>query len=295
MATTSTGPHWVPAVRGHELALDGTTLICRRSGDGQLLSSVPRAARASRAGERLTELRERLIRHEEECRSTVESWLLSAGGPIPAALLGRVWPDPAWRTSLAHLVVTVDGLTGVLTDVADDGRTTLLDVDGGAHTPPAGPVSLPHPVLLPDPDRWRKLLDTCELTQGIAQLARDVHHRPADVDPLATGVDDYAGSHFEELRDATARAVRQGCVMHGGFATLSVADGGVGVQARYWLGSDDPYSATETGRLLWVDGSERPVALGEIGPVAWSEGVRMATLIHAGGTHSPRTAGDPEG
>ncbi|WP_405798381.1 DUF4132 domain-containing protein [Streptomyces sp. NBC_01506] len=300
MSIHSTGPHWVPAVHGHELALDGSTLICRKSGSGQILKSVPRAARSSRVGERLIELRERLLRHEEECRATVESWM-SAGVPIPAALLGRVWPDPAWRDRLKHLAVTVGGVTGLLTDVADDGRTTLLEFgdggvdaqDGGVDTGdeagvtrtlPAGPLSLPHPVLLADAARWWKLLEIAELTQGIEQLEREVHHRPATADLRATSVDDYAGSHFEELRHATSRAAQHGFVMRGGFASLAVADGGVGLQARYWLGSYDPGLPTETGRLLWVDGSERAVALGDVGPVAWSEGVRMAALIHAGGT-----------
>ncbi|MDW6062379.1 DUF4132 domain-containing protein [Streptomyces sp. FXJ1.4098] len=76
---------WVPTVGGHELALDGTALTCRNS-SGRVLKSVPKAVRTSPAGERLTELRDRLLRHEAECRATVESWLL-AGVPIPAALL----------------------------------------------------------------------------------------------------------------------------------------------------------------------------------------------------------------
>ncbi|MEO3768651.1 DUF4132 domain-containing protein [Streptomyces sp. B8F3] len=277
---------WHPATHDHELALDGTTLRCRKSG-GRVLQSVPRAVRSSPTGEELSELRERLVRHEEECRSTVESWLL-AGIPVPAALLTRVWPDPGWRSVLEHLVVVVDGRTGLLTEVSEEGRTGLVDLDGTSHTPPVGPVSLPHPVLLPDAKKWRHLLDGREAAQGIPQLAREVHRRPDGVDPAATGLDDYAGGEFAELRHATARAARYGFVMRGGFAMVPVADGGVGLQARYWLGADDPGLPAETGRLLWVDASERPVALGRIGPVAWSEGVRMAELVHAGRTTDDR-------
>ncbi|MFI8851424.1 DUF4132 domain-containing protein [Streptomyces sp. NPDC053499] len=278
----STLPVWLPATHGHELALDGTTLRCRKS-DGRVLRSVPRAVRSSSMGEKLAELREQLLRHEEECRSTVESWLL-AGVPVPAALLARVWPDPSWRSALAHLVVVVDGRTGLLTEVTEEGRTALLDQDGAPHTPPVGPVSLPHPILLSDVEKWRKLLDSRDATQGVPQLAREIHHRPDNVDPEATSLDDYAGGEFEELRHATARAARYGFVMRGGFAMVPIVDGGVGLQARYWLGADDPGLSIETGRLLWVDASERPVALGAVGPVAWSEGVRMAELIHAGRT-----------
>lgn len=63
---------WVRAVRGHELALDGMTLRCRKTG-GQLLASVPRAVRSSRVGEQFAALLEHLDGHEKECRATVES------------------------------------------------------------------------------------------------------------------------------------------------------------------------------------------------------------------------------
>ncbi|MBQ0866973.1 DUF4132 domain-containing protein [Streptomyces sp. RK75] len=248
-----------------------------------MLRSVPRAVRSSSVGGKLSELRERLVRHEEECRSTVESWLL-AGVPVPAALLARVWPDPSWRSVLQHLVVVVGGRTGLLTEVTEEGRTVLVDQGGTPHTPLVGPVSLPHPILLSDVGKWRELLANRDTAQGIPQLSRELHHRPDDVDPEATSLEDYAGGGFEELRHATARAARYGFVMRGGFAMLRIVDGGVGLQARYWLGADDPGLPIETGRLLWVDASERPVALGEVGPVAWSEGVRMAELIHAGRT-----------
>lgn len=275
---------WVPAVGGHELALDGTTLTCRNS-SGRVLKSIPRAVRASPVGEKLSELRDRLLRHEAECRAAVESWLL-AGVPIPAALLARVWPDPGWRSCLRHLVVIVDGRAGVLTEVSEEGRTRLTDKDGTPHTPPVGPVTVPHPALLPDVAAWQSALDAEQIAQEIGQLAREVHHRPAGTDPGATAVDDYAGGHFEELRYATARAAQHGFVMRGGFAVVRTVDGGAdrgaAVQARYWLGADDPGLPTRTGPLMWVDDAERPVPLGEIGPVAWSEGVRMAALIYGG-------------
>ncbi|WP_405805881.1 DUF4132 domain-containing protein [Streptomyces sp. NBC_01187] len=276
----STALLWTSATTSHELALDGTTLRCRKN-NGQILRSVPRAVRDSPVGEKLSELRERLLRHEAECRSTVESWLL-AGVPVPAALLARVWSDPGWRSSLEHLVVTVDGHTGLLTEVTEEGRTGLTGLDGATHAPPVSPVALPHPVLLSDIDQWRKVLDSRDAAQCVPQLARQIHHRPTDISPEATSIDDYADGYFEELRHATARAAQNGFVMRGGSAALRIVDDGVGVQARYWLGADDPGLPATTGRLLWVDAAERPLPLGEVGPVAWSEGVRMAELIHAG-------------
>jgi hypothetical protein len=277
----STTLHWTHATPGHELALDGTVLRCRKAG-GQVLSSVPRAVRASRVGEELSELRERLLRHEAQCRSTVESWLL-AGVPVPAALLARVWPDPGWRSCLEHLVVIVDGQTGLLTEISEQGHVTLMDLDGATFAPSVGPVTLPHPILLDDIDQWRKLSDSRDAAPGVSQLDRRIHDRSAGTDLQATGVDDYAGSRYEQLRHATTRAAENGFIMRGGFAVLRVAGGGRVVEARFWLGADDPGLPATTGRLLWVDAGERPVPLGEVGPVAWSEGVRMAELIHTGG------------
>ncbi|WP_331767682.1 hypothetical protein [Embleya sp. NBC_00896] len=55
---------------------------------------------------------------------------------------------------------------------------------------------------------------------------------------------------------------------------------GVTVEARCRLGSDESGSSGEAGRLQWVDEAERAVPLGELGPVAWTEGRRMAELIY---------------
>lgn len=277
----STTLHWIPATRGHELALDRTTLRCRETG-GRVLSSVPRAVRGSRVGAELSELRERLVRHEAECRSAVEAWLL-AGVPVPAALLARVWPDPGWRSCLEHLVAAVGGQSGLLTEVGEQGRAGLTALDGSMLAPAVGPVTLPHPILLEDIEQWRKLSDSLGAVQGVPQLDRRIHHRPAGIDLQAAGIDDYAGARFKELRHGTARAAENGFVMRGGFAVLRVAGDDRVVQARYWLGADDPGLPATTGRLLWIDAAERPVPLGAVGPVAWSEGVRMAELIHSGG------------
>ena len=44
----------------------------------------------------------------------------------------------------------------------------------------------------------------------------------------------------------------------------------------------DSYDEVYTGELLWVDAEENPLGLTEIGPVAYSEGVLMASSIYAG-------------
>ena len=66
------------------------------------------------------------------------------------------------------------------------------------------------------------------------------------------------------------------------------------MEARYWIGSDAPESEAVTGDLMWVDAGEAQQAvrqLRDVGPVAYSEGMRMAAAIYAGrvaendGTH----------
>jgi hypothetical protein len=52
-------------------------------------------------------------------------------------------------------------------------------------------------------------------------------------------------------------------------------------EARFWIGADSPDSETYTGDLAWVDGREHVIKVADVGPVAYSEGVRMASAIHA--------------
>jgi hypothetical protein len=54
------------------------------------------------------------------------------------------------------------------------------------------------------------------------------------------------------------------------------------IEPRFWVGSDAPDGEAETGDLIWVDAASRQLSLSEVGAVAYSEGVRMASLIYAG-------------
>lgn len=59
-------------------------------------------------------------------------------------------------------------------------------------------------------------------------------------------------------------------------------ENGVSVEAAYWIGADYPESEPRTGGLEWRAAGGRRLPLREVGPVAWSEGVRMAALVYAG-------------
>ena len=53
------------------------------------------------------------------------------------------------------------------------------------------------------------------------------------------------------------------------------------VEARYEIGDGDPMDSTTTGNLTWVDDKQRPIAVVDVPPIAFSEGMRMAGKIFA--------------
>ncbi|MEO5877482.1 MAG: DUF4132 domain-containing protein [Streptosporangiaceae bacterium] len=268
---------WTPAGDGYELALAGQSLVCRNPG-GRTLKSVPKKVRESETAEHLFALRDWLARHDAECRSTVESWMLGAF-PVPAALLAQVWPDQAWRTPLEDLVVVAGNQAGFLRGV-QEGRLGVVNLDGETEWLSPASVVIPHPVLLEDLDDLREFAAELGVRQTVPQLAREVYHCPAA--RTGTALASYAEGAFRQLRHATGRANQLGYQVRGGYAVCRVVDDGTPVQARFWVGSDSPDYETWTGDLVWVDGRERAIPLAEVGPVAWSEGVRMAELIYAG-------------
>jgi hypothetical protein len=83
------------------------------------------------------------------------------------------------------------------------------------------------------------------------------------------------------LMHAVGKARALGYKVRGGFATCQVWDAGAVSEARFWIGADSPDSETYTGQLSWVDGKERGLKLADVGPVAFSEGMRMAAAIYA--------------
>ncbi|GAA3757394.1 hypothetical protein HDA32_001768 [Spinactinospora alkalitolerans] len=282
MSTTPTATAetvWTDGPDGYALALDGRTLVCRGA-KGRRLKSVPKKVRDSAEAERLLGLAQWLQRHDRECRKRVESWMLGAL-PVPAALLAEVWPDPSWRALLENLFVVPaeGGDGGFLRGIGDDGRIDAETAWLGAER-----VVISHPVLIDDLDDVREFALELGIEQGVPQLTREVHRKPGGLAAEARRVADYADGEFEALREATGRAQRGGFAVRGGYAVCRAVDAGRSVQARYWIGSDAPEYRAFTGDLVWVDADERPLPLREVGPVAWSEGVRMAEMIYTGRT-----------
>ncbi|RBM24086.1 DUF4132 domain-containing protein [Streptomyces sp. PT12] len=271
----------------YTVALDDTGKVLCRNKAGKLLKSVPSKIADEPAVVQLRQLTDWLARHERECLATAERWMIRSL-PVPAPVLVRVWPDPAWRAALRDLVVTdADGaVAGFLRDADPERGIGLVDLDGDSVRTEAPVLRIPHPVLLDDLDELRDFATELGLRQGLGQLHREVWRRGTDgaepVDPAATSVDTYAGGVYKQLRFLIGRATSLGYRVRGGQAVCPVVEDGTTVEARVWLGEYEGSERTETGPLSWNTPEGRALRLADIGPVAWSEGMRMAAALHAG-------------
>ncbi len=272
---------WVTA-GDYEVGLEDGKVVCRNAA-GRQLKSVPAKIADDPAVVGLRQLVEWLERHEHQCLADVERWM-ARSLPVPCTLLAQVWADPAWRRALLDLVVTgPDGqVAGLLRDVDAERGLGLVDLDGDTVRISPELVRIPHPVLLEDLEELREFAVELGVEQRAQQLFREVWHRPAGLAGEDTHVEEYAGGAFKELRFLHGRAVSLGYRVRGGSSVCVVHEDGRAVEARVWIGDYDGYEETETGPLQWTDPSGRVLKLGEVGPVAWSEGMRMAAALYAG-------------
>lgn len=282
---------WIETVDGYAVALEGSRVVCRNAA-GRALKQLPPKLRADAEVVRLQQLAEWLERHARDCRAQVDTWMVRSL-PVPAALLARVWPDEAWQGVLRDLVVApvaADGgpdlaRAGFLRD-ADAGRGLgVVDLDGNSPRLAVPAVLIPHPVLLRDPaelDDLREFAAELGVRQGVDQLFREVWRRSGEVDGGGYELTGYRGGRFEQLRHATARAVAHGYRVRGGYAVCPVVEAGRAVEAAMWLGDEYPEGEAFTGGLEWRGPDGSRLRLADVGPVAWSEGERMAALLYAG-------------
>jgi hypothetical protein len=288
---------WLAATGGYQVTLDAGEVACRNA-TGRRLKSIPPALREDPVVVGLRQLTEWLARHVASCRAEVDRWMVRSL-PVPAALLRSVWPDEDWRGALTDLVVAVpddDGAfdpeeVGFLRDVDEHG-IGVVNLDGETRRLPASRLLVAHPVLLPDLDDLREFAADLGVRQSVDQLFRATWTRPAGLDPESRRLDTYSGGKFEELRHVVSRASAAGYPVRGGYATCRVFEAGSTVDARYWVGSEDPSWETETGDLVFTDRSGVSLRLVDVGPVAWSEGVRMAAALYAGRVVESDSEGD---
>jgi hypothetical protein len=249
------------------------------------LKSLPKAVREHPETDRLRRFATWLDRHAASCRASVDAWMVSSL-PVPTGLLARVWPDEAWQAALRDLVVVGDGEdeVGFLRDATADGELRLVNLDGETVRISPAVVTMPHPVLLEDLDELREFAAELGVVQGVEQIHRATWRKPAELSETATETKEFAGGRFPSRFGLAARATSLGYRVSGGYATARVRDGDRAVEAAVWIG--EPYwdGDSETGALCWRDGEGRVLTMRQIGPVAWSEGMRMAAALYAGRT-----------
>lgn len=275
-AATSLGDGWIDGQNGYALSVvDGK--IVARNAKGKVLASVPKELKELEPYQALSDALELLEAHEAECRETVEGWMLKSL-PVPAAVIAAVWADEAWRSFLENTVVSSSGGEGILRGVGPKGLG-VVTLDGDSTWIQDESVQIPHPILLAELDEWRSLLAELGMRQGLSQLFRETFVRPAEKGD-ETYVEEWSGGEFDLLAAAMNVARKGGWRVRAGAAICATLEGGRVVEARYELGEGDPMYETTTGSLSWTGPDGETLTLKEVGPVAWSEGMRMAATIY---------------
>jgi len=271
---------------GHEVTLSNGKVVARTN-QGKALRSLPKALAEDEVVAGLKQLVEWLDRHEASCRAEVDRWMIRSL-PVPVKVLSQVWADDAWRAALTDLVVVPvdqDGPhldePGFLREASATGLG-VVNLDGDSVRVTADRVAIPHPVRLGDLDDLREFAAELGIRQGTLQLFREVWHKPADPEQLTAERNRCAGGHFAQLRHLTGRATSLGYQVRGGYATCRIWEDGASVNATVWVGSDDPSVEAETGELAFADAQGQAVDAAAVGPITWSEGMRMAAALYAG-------------
>ena len=277
---------WLPAAKDYQVGLKGGKLVCKNP-KGKTLASVPKWLKEEAVADQLIALSQWLSEHQLECQHTIERWMLRSL-TIPRAIAAEVWPDPDWKRSLENIVVApadargkVDyAKAGLLKDADAKRGLGILDLDGESRWLKQASFVVPHPILVPDLEEIRELASDLQISQQIEQLYRPIHSVKKDQLSLKS-IRDYEAGEFEQLNFATSLCRRLGYPVRGGYATCRIWEGGNPVEARYFIGDENPELATWTGELLFVDEQQNPLRMSEVGQVTFSEGICMAEAIYA--------------
>ncbi|WP_165220077.1 DUF4132 domain-containing protein [Aquisphaera insulae] len=277
---------WLDAGKGYGLGIEAGKLVCRNPA-GKRLASVPKELKESELAEQLSGLCEWLVEHRAECLGRVESWLMRSL-PVPCDVVRAVWPDPDWSDVLRNLVVMPADAggkadaskTGLLRDVDPGKGIGVVDRDGETRWLTARQLLIPHPILIDGLDELREIAADMGFSQATEQLFRPIFTATAAQKELSR-ITDFQGGQFDQLNFAGSACRQLGYPLRGGYACARIWEDARPLEARYWIGDDHPEMPTSTGELIFVGGDEKPLRIAEVGPVTFSEGVRMASRIYA--------------
>ncbi len=277
---------WLDADKDYALGIDKGKLVARNP-KGKQLAAVPKSLKETDLAEQLLAMCDWLAEHRTDCLRRVETWMLRSL-PVPREVVLEVWPDPDWRDMLCNLVVTPtdakgkpdEAQTGLLRDVDPKKGVGVVDRDGETQWIKAAQIMIPHPILIDGLDDLREIAADMEFTQPVEQLFRPVF-AATEEQKEKSSINEFNGGKFEQLNFATSLCRRLGCPVRGGYACMKVWEDATPIEARYWIGDEYPESETYTGELIFVDAEQKPQPIADIGPVTFSEGMRMASQIFA--------------
>ncbi|MFJ6075536.1 DUF4132 domain-containing protein [Streptomyces sp. NPDC093065] len=282
---------WLAAGDTYEVALVEGRVVARTASpespaEGKPERTLPAEIRDRPEVIELQRFAEWLDRHAAECAAQVDNWMVSSL-PVPTGLLVRVWPDEAWQEALRDIVVVGAGPdeVGFLRDADERDGLRVVNPDGETVRLTAPTVTMPHPVLLPGLEQLRTFAAESGISQGVEQIHRATWPKPDGADGSADRITEFAGAEYRSWFHLSARATSLGYRISGSSVVGSVRDAGRIVTAS--VGMSDPYTEEKawTGTLTWHhEDAYGSLPLSEVGPVAWSEGMRMAAALHAGRT-----------
>lgn len=277
---------WLDAERDYALGVHRGKLICRNP-KGKKLATVPKWLKETELAEQLRAMADWLAEHQTGCLRTVELWMLRSL-PVPRDVLLQCWPDPDWSRILRNLIViacdsagqTEDTQTGLLRDIDTKRGIGIVDRDGETQWLDAPQILIPHPILIDGLEDIREIAIDMDFNQSLEQMFRPTFSATEDQQSKKE-ILDFQNGKFEQLNYASSHCRRLGYPVRGGYACCRVWENSTPLEARYWIGSDYPEGETWTGDLIFVDEAQEPQQIAEVGPVTFSEGMRMASQIFA--------------